>query len=157
MTLSTVTGPTGRPVVLPPGMGVLAPFVEAGVFGAYEVQFAAAVLGLQPDLGAEELLALAVAARAPRFGHVCTPLDGLAVRLAELDGEEADGLPWPSSDRWAAALRRSPVVATAPSVDGGPVLPLVWDGDRLYLHRYWHYELAIAADLARRCRPGWRC
>ena len=34
MTLSTVTGPTGRPVVLPPGMGVLAPFVEAGVFGA---------------------------------------------------------------------------------------------------------------------------
>ena len=36
-------------------------------------------------------------------------------------------------------------------MDDGPVRPLVWDGDRLYLHRYWHYELAIAGDLARRC------
>lgn len=65
MTLSTATGPTGRSVVLPPGVGVLAPFVEAGVFGSYEVQFAASVLRLRPGLTTEELLALAVAARAP--------------------------------------------------------------------------------------------
>ena len=153
MTLRNVTGPTGRPVVLPPGVGVLAPFVEAGVFGAYEVQFATTVLRLRPGLGAEELLALAVAARAPRFGHVCTPLDDMAIRLAELDGEEVDGLPWPPADAWAATLSRSGVVATAPQVDAGPVRPLVWDADRLYLQRYWHYELAIAEDLARRCAP----
>jgi exodeoxyribonuclease V alpha subunit len=151
MTLRSVTGPSGRPVIVPTGVGVLVPFVEAGVFGAYEVQFTAAVLRLQPELGADELLALAVAARAPRFGHVCTPLDAMAVRLAELDGEEADGLPWPPPDAWAATLRRSGVVATASPVDQGPVRPLVWDADRLYLQRYWHYELAIAEDLARRC------
>lgn len=153
MTLHTVAGPTGPPVVVPTGVGVLGPFVEAGVFGTYEVQFAATVLRLQPGLGPEELVALAVAARAPRFGHVCTPLDAMAVRLAELDGEEVDGLPWPRADAWAAALRRSDVVATASQVGEGPVRPLVWDGDRLYLHRYWHYELAIAEDLARRCAP----
>ncbi len=153
MTLQTATGPTGRSVVLPPGVGVLAPFVEAGVFGAYEVQFAASVLRLRPGLGAEELLALAVAARAPRFGHVCTPLDSMAVRLAELDGEDVEGLPWPPADVWAASLRRSAVVATASPTDDGPVRPLVWDADRLYLHRYWYYELAIADDLARRCAP----
>jgi exodeoxyribonuclease V alpha subunit len=153
MTLRTVTGPTGRPVVVPPGVAVLAPFVEAGVFGAYEVQFATTVLRLQPGLEAEELLALAVAARAPRFGHVCTPLDSMALRLAELDGEEVDDLPWPPADAWAASLRRSGVVATTSQVDEGPVRPLVWDADRLYLQRYWHYELAVAEDLARRCAP----
>ena len=51
MTLRTVTGPTGRPVVVPHGVAVLAPFVEAGVFGAYEVQFATTVLRLQPGTG----------------------------------------------------------------------------------------------------------
>jgi len=151
MTLRTASGPLGPSVVVPPGVEVLTPFIEAGVFGAYEVQFAATVLRLRPGLGAEELLALAVAARAPRFGHVCTPLDAMAVRLAELDGEEVEGLPWPPADAWAAALGRSGIVSTPPQTDDGPTRPLVWDGGRLYLHRYWHYELAIAGDLARRC------
>ena len=125
------------------------------MFGAYEVQFAAAVLRLQPGLGAEELLALAVAARAPRFGHVCTPLDAMAVRLAELDGEEADGLPWPPADAWAASPGRfGRRGLRQPQPGDGPIRPLVWDGGRLYLHRYWHYELAVADDLARRCVPG---
>ncbi|HUD17606.1 MAG TPA: exodeoxyribonuclease V subunit alpha [Acidimicrobiales bacterium] len=153
MTLRTATGPSGRPVVVPAGADVLRPFIEAGVFGAYEVQFAAAVLRLQPGLADEELLALAVASRAPRFGHVCTPLDAMAVRLAELDGEETDDLPWPSADVWAAGLTRSSIVSLAADPTDGPLRPLVWDGDRLYLHRYWHYELAIADDLLRRCMP----
>ncbi len=162
MTLRTATGPSGHPVVVPAGVEVLGPFIEAGVFGEYEVQFAAAVLRLQPGVGDEELLALAVAARAPRFGHVCTPLDAMAVRLAELDGEETDDLPWPSADAWAASLTRSSIVSVVAEPTGGPLRPLVWDGDRLYLHRYWHYELAIADDLVRRCTsagPGqsaWR-
>jgi exodeoxyribonuclease V alpha subunit len=154
MTLRSVTGPSGRPVVVPAGVEVLRPFIEAGVFGAYEVQFAASVLRQRPVLAGEELLALAVAARAPRFGHVCTPLDAMAVRLAELDGEETDDLPWPSADVWAAELTRSDIVSLAAEPTDGPLRPLVWDGDRLYLHRYWHYELSVADDLLRRCTPA---
>ena len=154
MTLRTATGPSGHPVVVPTGVEVLGPFIEAGLFGEYEVQFAAGILRLQPGIGDEELLALAVAARAPRFGHVCTPLDAMAVRLAELDGEEVDDLPWPSAHAWAASLTRSSVVTDVAEPTGGPLRPLVWDGDRLYLHRYWHYELAIADDLLRRCLPA---
>jgi exodeoxyribonuclease V alpha subunit len=154
MTPRTAIPPSGHPVVVPTGVEVLGPFIEAGLFGEYEVQFAAGVLRLQPGIGDEELLALAVAARAPRFGHVCTPLDAMAVRLAELDGEEADDLPWPSGDAWAASLTRSSVVSVGAEPTGGPLRPLVWDGDRLYLHRYWHYELAIADDLRRRCKPA---
>jgi exodeoxyribonuclease V alpha subunit len=154
MTLRTATGPTGHPVLVPTGVEVLGPFIEAGVFGEFEVQFAAGVLRLRPGLGDEELLALAVAARAPRFGHVCTPLDAMAVRLAELDGEEADDLPWPSAATWTASLTRSSIVSVVAEPTAGPLRPLVWDGDRLYLHRYWHYELAIADDILRRCAPA---
>ena len=78
----------------------------------------------------------------------------MPVRLAELDGEEADDLPWPSADIWAASLVRSSVVSVVAEPTGGPLRPLVWDGGRLYLHRYWHYELAIADDLLRRCMAG---
>ncbi len=161
MTLRTAIGLSGRPVVVPAGAEILRPFIEAGVFGAYEVQFAAAVLRQQPGLADEELLALAVAARAPRFGHVCTPLDAMDVRLAELDGEEADDLPWPSPEVWAASLIGSTIVSLVAKPTDGPLRPLVWDGDRLYLHRYWHYELAIADDIIRRCtsaasgNPAW--
>jgi exodeoxyribonuclease V alpha subunit len=154
VTVHIAVSPSGRPVVLPPGVAVLAPFVEAGVFGDYEVQFAGAVLRLRPGLAGEEVLALAVAARAPRFGHVCTPLDAMAVRLAELDGEELDGLPWPQAEEWAAVLRRSSVVASVPLRHRGPVRPLVWDDGLLYLHRYWHYERAVADDLAARGRTA---
>ena len=154
MTLRTAVGPSGHPVVLPAGVEVLVPFIEAGLFGEYEVQFAAGMLRLRPGLGHEELLALAVAARAPRFGHVCTPLDAMAVRLAELDGEEAVDLPWPSADAWASSLVRSSIVTVADQPTSGGLRPLVWDGDRLYLHRYWHYELAIADDIRRRSAPA---
>ena len=29
----------------------------------------------------------------------------------------------------------------------GTVLPLVWDGTRLYLERYWRFENSVATDL----------
>jgi exodeoxyribonuclease V alpha subunit len=44
-------------------------------------------------------------------------------------------------------------VAAPSAGEDGPVRPLVWDGGRLYLQRYWHYEVAIAEDLARRSAP----
>ena len=154
MTTVTVAGVTDRLVAIPRGMEMLAPFVGAGVFGAYEVQFAASVFRLQPGLGGEEVLALALAARAPRFGHVYTRLDDVEVRLEELDSDVSSGLPWPSGEAWAAAVGRSPLVAGPDTVGQGTARPLVWDGDRLYLQRYWHYELAIADDLVQRCSPS---
>jgi exodeoxyribonuclease V alpha subunit len=143
------------PVAVPPELSVLTPFVEAGVFGAYEVQFVATVLRLVPGIDDHVALALAVAARAPRFGHVCWQLADLTAQLAGLDGEEFDALPWPPVRAWADALARSPVVVGPDEATTEPVRPLVWDAGRLYLQRYWHYELAVAADLSRRAsRPA---
>jgi len=148
VTPSTSTGT----VDVPAGLAVLAPFIRAGVVGPYEVHLVATVARLEPGLSDEVALALAVAARAPRFGHVCWRLDDMGGQLVGVDGEEADALPWPDPAAWARALVASPLVASPEDADTQPIRPLVWDAGRLYLHRYWHYELAVADDLSRRPR-----
>ena len=108
MTLRTASAPLGPSVVVPPGVEVLTPFIEAGVFGAYEVQFAATVLRLRPGLGAEELLALAVAARAGAPHSAPTaPLPGKARTQAGLAGGAAEA--------WLQALSVPPTRRTTAS------------------------------------------
>ena len=135
---------------------VLSPFVEAGVFGAFEVELAATVLRLEPVASGEDLLALALAARAPRHGHVCVELDHVVDQVVSDDGG------------WAA-LRGS---CRGPSRPVGPTgwtghrscagpdapadrrtRPLVWDGRRVYLERYWRYEVDVADELGGGPRP----
>ena len=139
-------------VALPPTVAVLAPFVEAGVFGSYEVHLAAAIAALEPSVTDEVIVALAVAARAPRFGHVCVDLDDVAHQVVPVDEDgEPDVLPWPSADTWARSVAESKIVS-APDDSPKRVRPLIWDGKRIYLQRYWYYELAVAGDLPRRAR-----
>ena len=153
--MSPVTSAVGQATV-PDEVAMLAPFVEAGVFGAFEVHLAATMVRLQPDVGDEIVLALAVAARAPGLGHVCVDLSRLAEQV-EVDrvptGTSAD-LPWPKLASWIRAIKRSPLVQDPRALPLDRVRPLVWDGDRLYLQRYWYDERAIAADLTRRARGG---
>lgn len=138
---------------VPATVSVLAPFVEAGVFGSSEVQLVESVDRLRRagtgPLDPAEALALAVAARAPRLGHVCLALDEVAARIVESEAEDLE-LPWPEPEAWAAALEASDLVRRPGEEVAGPVRPLVWDGRRLYLHRYEAYERAVADDLTAR-------
>ncbi|MBS1836637.1 MAG: exodeoxyribonuclease V subunit alpha [Actinobacteria bacterium] len=131
-------------------MGVLGPFVDAGVLSAAEVQLSAAFARLRPDEHDDVLLALAMAARGPRLGHVCIRLDDLLRPSQPDDGSTAVELPWPDPVSWAATLRASDLVAAAGDRPDGLLRPLVRDGERIYLHRYHRAELAIAEDLTRR-------
>ncbi|WP_126445391.1 exodeoxyribonuclease V subunit alpha [Sulfuricystis multivorans] len=84
--------------------------------------------------------AAALASLATVEGHVC----------ADLDCDIGWG-PWAASvdEAGRAAFRaRLPQLA----IVGGEQdwTPLVWDGRRLYLRRYWDYEARVAADLSRR-------
>lgn len=153
MTTVRAAAPEGAPA---DPITVLSPFIEVGLFGSYELQLARTVRRLQPDVSDTALLALAVAARAPRFGHVCSRLDLASLEQADLtdDGAPAPELPWPTADQWAAALDTSAIVATPADATVEPVRPLVWDAGRLYLQRYWHYELAVAGDIHRRATGG---
>ena len=130
----------------------LAPFVDAGVLGPFEQQLVEAVVRLEPRATPDALLALAMAARAPRFGHVCVELARAPHQVVDDDDTALPDrdLPWPDLDVWSHELEGSAIVAAPETATVAPLRPLVWDGRRVYLQRYWYYELLVADDLARR-------
>jgi exodeoxyribonuclease V alpha subunit len=138
---------------VPDEVACLAPYVLAGVFEPSEVQLTASVHRLCGPLPDDVLVAVALAARGPRLGHVCIDLDDIE-RLMVGGSDEATGLIWPSTDEWSVALRRTGAVAAPADAAIEPFRPLVLDGRRLYLQRYWEYEMSVADDLRSRSAGG---
>lgn len=157
---------------LVPGMAALAPWRAAGVVSEADEALVRVVLDaarVSPDGEPQAALALALAIRATRLGHVCITLSTVAadaIREAGIEADEADdglgegdtagsgatlaALPWPLADAWCAALAASPLVtvAAAHTAITGAVRPLVLEGDRLYLARLWHDERRVAEQLS---------
>jgi len=82
-------------------------------------------------------------------GHICLSLfdaQGQSADLASklgLFGESALALNTQLQGiDWIQVLQNSSVVGAQ-----GEALPLMFDGERLYLHRYWHYEVTLAEKL----------
>ncbi|HEY1229246.1 MAG TPA: AAA family ATPase, partial [Ramlibacter sp.] len=97
------------------------------------------------------LLAALVLSEMEGQGHSCLPLADLAAGPGELlgwpDGQwsalAAAAGPLPKNARaWRAELAACELVYQAGEFDYGQ--PLVLDGDRLYLRRYWRDEKAVA-------------
>lgn len=107
-------------------------------------EFARVVGGLVPNAGDVARLAAALAADATAAGHVCVDLAAVAGTKV-LDG----AVEVPSLNALQSELESSPLVAKP-----GGFAPLVLDGHRLYLHRYWHYETALARALLERGAEG---
>lgn len=163
----------------PAGWADLGAFNELGVLVASDVHVAGrlARLGGDPDPGVA--LAVALAVRAPRVGHVSVDLARVReVAAGDLDDDvDLSGLPWPEPGDWVRAVAASPLVAcgepgagqvaTPDPGAGGPspgrsagtgveeVRPLRLIGTALYLDRYWRDERLVAAELsARASRPA---
>ncbi len=98
--------------------------------------------GAAADAGEVARAAFLVSAAAAA-GHSCLELSELPGQAGLFDdgAQDAAGL-----RRWRSLLGASPVVASAEG--GDPFRPLVLDGGRLYLYRYWRYEQALAQRLA---------
>jgi exodeoxyribonuclease V alpha subunit len=127
--------------------GPLQPFVDAGVLAVTDLRIAETLGRLADDPTPPVLLAAALAVRAPRLGHVCVELSTVAGTVTADGADPVNGtLPWPDPSPWRAMLAASPLVAEGHIADR----PLVLDGDRLYLERYWHFEQAVARGLAER-------
>ncbi|MAM56013.1 MAG: exodeoxyribonuclease V subunit alpha [Salinicola sp.] len=126
---------------------------------------------LERDPAADPLVGLAAALVSHQVGrgHVClslsrvldAPRSALSLPPLENEGEnesaEAVVLPESLLDpvtpaRWFAALIGSTTVAEATAAEG-LATPLVVDGDRVYLRRYWQAESAVAARLRQRLGP----
>jgi exodeoxyribonuclease V alpha subunit len=118
---------------------------EVGVLGPAEVHVTETITRLTGPHDPDATLAVALAVRAPRLGHVCLDLSRtLDVGLADRAEERVD-VQLPDLDTWVAAIEAAPSVRRA---EAAAVTPLVLDGHRLYLDRYWGYEGRLVARLA---------
>jgi len=153
--------------------GLLRAFNQAGVLSAADVHVARRLCALADERDDAVRLAVALAVRAPRLGHVHVDLARIQ-GTAAVDGDEPvdlAALPWPEAPAWVTAVAASPLVAAehagaagataATGATGGledtgaPVRPLRLRDSWLYLDRYWAEELAVAAALLRRAgSPG---
>ncbi|MGH7896156.1 MAG: exodeoxyribonuclease V subunit alpha [Candidatus Binatia bacterium] len=125
-------------------------FRARGVVTDLDLHFARFIARLARSDAPELALAACLASHRIGTGHVCVDLAEAAghVVLPGVDEGEGAGEPVvaPPLARWTAVLRGSGVVGQA-----GDDRPLVLDGSgRLYLHRYWRYEHALARALRER-------
>ncbi len=127
----------------------LFPYVTSGCLVASDVQVARAVARRLHETDPLVLLAVALSVRAVREGQVCLLLDRVNdVALSgdsDRDGASAPALP--PVDEWVRRLSASAVVHVAGFEAPASPRPLVLDGDRLYLDRYWCFELVVARQL----------
>jgi len=126
---------------------LLAPWIDAGIFGSLEVHAADRIAGsVVENLTAFDALSVASAVWATQQGHVCFDL--------------RDENPWgslptahrPDRDAWMSHLATSPLVQTTASWSDGcdSARPLVMCDRRLYLTRQWIDEAIVADELHRR-------
>jgi exodeoxyribonuclease V alpha subunit len=128
--------------------GLLRPFNEIGLLSAADVHVAARICELVEEQSEAVRLAVALAVRGPRLGHVFVDLATIA-QTAAIESEEPidfSTLPWPNTDQWVAAVRASVLVAFGDG-DSRADRPLRMVGTRLYLDRYWREERRVAQDL----------
>jgi exodeoxyribonuclease V alpha subunit len=124
--------------------GILGEFNRAGVLSTSDVHVAVTLARLS---GSEEegvCLGAALAARAPRLGHVCVDLASIAGSASTDTESAADlaALPWPEPGSWVDRMAASSLV--------GDDLPLHLVGSKLYLDRLWADEVLVATDLQAR-------
>ena len=127
--------------------GLLRDFNRAGVISASDVHVARQLARLTGEGDEAVLLAVALAVRGPRLGHVHVDLHRIR-ETAAVDTEEPvdlDTLAWPEPNGWVGAVAASRLVAGEDAPDA--VRPLRLTGAWLYLDRYWAEEVQVARAL----------
>ncbi len=125
-------------------------FNEIGVLSAADVHVAQTLAELAGGADVAVQLAVSLAVRAPRLGHVFVDLatvrDTAAVESDEI--VDLSSMPWPAAEEWTAAVARGTgLVTVGEGIDGESPLPLRLLDTRLYLERYWREEQQVAGDL----------
>jgi exodeoxyribonuclease V alpha subunit len=123
---------------------LLGEFNRAGILSTSDVHVAVMLARLSGTMDEVVCLGAALAARAPRLGHVCVDLASIA-SSASTDTETAADLgtlAWPETASWVDRMAASSLV--------GDDLPLHLMGSNLYLDRLWADEVLVATDLLAR-------
>lgn len=101
--------------------------------------------GVSPDV----LLAAAIVSHNITNNHICFDLLEFAGKEwpeDDSDDKELFTVTLPEKDAWIKSLLASPICSDADSPDAARS-PLVWDGARLYLGRFFNYEKTLASKL----------
>ena len=117
--------------------------LQQGIFSELDVQFGSFMLKLSGKESEELFLAAALVSHLQGEGHICLDLSAYSGKAL---AEDSTGLPapirCPELGKWTSVLEASPVVGRP-----GDFRPLVLDGPRLYLYRYWDYEKKLIDNL----------
>jgi exodeoxyribonuclease V alpha subunit len=127
-------------------MSILASLQENGQLSALSVHFArfiARTAGLEEDDPA--VLTAAALSQRNQLGDVCLPLAELAGQALFPAATLAERTRAPALQNWREALLRCRCVG-----EPGERAPLILDGERLYLQRFWRHETAVAQALLER-------
>jgi exodeoxyribonuclease V alpha subunit len=154
-----VSGPGALVPLLPRGLAAavaerLRPLRESGVLESVDVHAVVELGALVGEDDPDVLLGLALAVRAPRFGHICVDLSSLrAESLLPEPGDEPalpPAIPELPVDRagWLERIRQSPLVAGPDTPD--QARPFVLDAGLLYTDRYYRYQERLALQLSAR-------
>jgi exodeoxyribonuclease V alpha subunit len=127
-------------------------FNDAGVLSSADVHVARRLAALGAVQDEAVLLALALAVRAPRLGHVLVDLATIRDTVAVDTEEPIDlgALPWPEADGWVARVAACGLVGVGEDDAGDGARPLRLIGSALYLDRYWREERQVADGLRER-------
>lgn len=119
---------------------ILERLLAAGVLAPLDVHLARTLDGLATGEPASVPLAIALASRAVRHGHVCADLRRVLEHpLLDTEGRPIEGVELPGRHAWALELGSSTLVSA-----GERPTPLVFDGHaRLYLTRYFRYQTRL--------------
>lgn len=114
-----------------------------GVLQDFDLHFGRFIAELD-DGGQELMLAAALTAHWNAQGHSCLDLDECAGGFVRYDSL-AEGQELPQLAPWLRTIRSSSMVG-----EPGASRPLILDGNRLYLERYWRFEQEVAGALRNR-------
>jgi exodeoxyribonuclease V alpha subunit len=123
--------------------GLVDSLARSNTFSPLDLHFAKLMAGLSAD-GTEELfLAAALASHYQGEGHICFDLSSMAGK--RIQEEDPDSPACPKLGKWLSSLKGEEVVGKP-----GEYRPLILDGSRLYLYRYWDYEKKLIDSLKAR-------
>ena len=121
---------------------------QQGILSDLDIQLGRFLAKLSGGEKAEVALAAAMASHYQGEGNICLDLLSLAGKPILEDG--IGKLSFPELKKWLSILEKSPVVGRP-----GEFRPLILDGSRLYLYRYWDYETKLANILRARTAGDW--
>jgi exodeoxyribonuclease V alpha subunit len=113
---------------------------RSNTFSPLDLHFARLMTRVSGRDTEELFLAAALASHYQGEGHICFDLSTMAGK--RIQEGEPDSPACPKLEKWLSILRKDEVVGKP-----GEYRPLVLDGSRLYLYRYWDYEKKLIDNL----------